>query len=160
VSTITSLLSNRHVVLALLVAPVLAVLAWYGVELLVGTTDKVSQVARLGESYPLLERSGCRYAGGTCQLSNGDFTLTVTLNPARGVSISSALPLESLLLGLSSEGDLPPLLANPVDSEHRRWFHTFKQAPTPADRLRVVAVTGGSAYFGEASLVFIEQLGD
>lgn len=56
-----SMMTNKHVLAALLVAPILAVLAWYGTGLLSDDEELQAVPAQAGASYPLIERPGCRY---------------------------------------------------------------------------------------------------
>ncbi|MGB1440048.1 MAG: hypothetical protein ACPG63_09740, partial [Luminiphilus sp.] len=65
-------MNNRHVVTALLVAPLLAVLAWFLVGGIAGQPEEQPAPAEAGNSYPMIERPGCRYPGGDCGLSNED----------------------------------------------------------------------------------------
>ena len=67
--------TNKHIIVALLVTPVLAVLAWFAVGAFVG--EKPQQAAP-GQSYPLVERSNCRYDSGQCDLHNEDLQLSIT----------------------------------------------------------------------------------
>ena len=76
-----SMMTNKHVLAALLVAPILAVLAWYGTGLLSDDEELQAVPAQAGASYPLIERPGCRYPGGDCGLSNEDFKLAIALTP-------------------------------------------------------------------------------
>ena len=153
-----SVFTDKHVVIAMLVAPILAIASWYAVGWLAGDlTD--SEVAESGQAYPLLERSGCRYEGGECRVSNGDFILTLTVGTVDNegaIYIQSALPLESLLVGLRSSGDRPPLVAQRQSNNTRDWMFLAQGPIASDDALRIVAVTGGAAYFGEVSLTFTE----
>ncbi|HAN68249.1 MAG TPA: hypothetical protein DCQ70_07120, partial [Halieaceae bacterium] len=66
--------SNRHVIIALLVAPLLSIGAWFAVGQLVGEQP---QQAEAGSDYPLLAKSNCRYDSGRCELANGDLELEI-----------------------------------------------------------------------------------
>ena len=81
---------NKHVVIAMLVAPILAVIAWYGVDSIVA---EQAQVAKPGDSYPLVARSNCRYDSGACDLVNNDFKLT--LKPVDLLPDQTRISLES-----------------------------------------------------------------
>ena len=153
-----SVFTDKHVVIALLVAPILAIASWYAVGWLAGDLAE-SEVAESGQAYPLLERSGCRYEGGECRVSNGDFILTLTMGTVDNegaIYIQSALPLESLLVGLRSSGDRPPLAAQRQSNNTRDWMFLGQEPIASDDALRIVAVTGGAAYFGEVSLTFTQ----
>ena len=68
--------TNKHVVIAMIVAPVLAVLAWFATGQLSGEKP---QPAEQGKSYPLVEKSNCRYPSGACDLENENFKLRLTV---------------------------------------------------------------------------------
>ncbi|MCH1492111.1 MAG: hypothetical protein L7T24_06105, partial [Luminiphilus sp.] len=89
-----SLLRNRHFITALLVAPLLAVLAWFAVGQWVEEPALQPIPAQSGNSYPMIERPGCRYAGGDCGLSNEDFKLALAVTPDGQLRLASAVALD------------------------------------------------------------------
>lgn len=147
-------LGNRHVVVAMLVAPLLAVLAWFAVGWLAGDVPDAAVPAQAGQAYPLVEQSGCRYAGGRCRLRNNDVSVDIRFTSATALQIESAQTLDSVLIGLRSEAEATPIAAAPVDAGQRRWRLTLPAPPDSGDHLRLVANGGGVSYYGEASLVF------
>ena len=151
-----SMLTNKHVLAALLVAPILAVLAWYGAGQLNDDEEQKPAPAQAGNSYPLIERPGCRYAGGDCGLSNEDFKLAIVLMPTGQLRMVSAVPLDYVLVGLESANDQGPVKALPVSAEQDRWVHNFAVVPSSEDRLRVVTGVCGASWFGEVALTFME----
>ena len=151
-----SMLTNKHVLAALLVAPILAVLAWYGAGQLNDDEEQKPAPAQAGNSYPLIERPGCRYAGGACGLSNQDFKLAIVLMPTGQLRMVSAVPLDYVLVGLESGNDQGPVRALPVSAEQDRWVHNFAVVPSSEDRLRVVTGVNGASWFGEVALTFTE----
>ena len=66
--------TNKHVIVSLLVAPILAILAWFGVDYLVA---EQAQPAEQGTMYPLVARSNCRYDSGQCDLANNDVKMSI-----------------------------------------------------------------------------------
>ena len=151
-----SMLTNKHVLAALLVAPILAVLAWYGAGQLTDDVEQQAAPAQGGASYPLVERPGCRYPGGECGLSNEGFKLAIVVMPTGQLRMTSAVPLDLVLVGLESEGDQGPVKALPVSAEQDRWVHNFIVMPSSEDRLRVVAGVSGASLFGDVALTFTE----
>ncbi|MBT4853149.1 MAG: hypothetical protein HON38_00230 [Halieaceae bacterium] len=151
-----SMMTNKHVLAALLVAPILAVLAWYGTGLLSDDEELQAVPAQAGASYPLIERPGCRYPGGDCGLSNEDFKLAIALTPTGQLRMVSAVPLDYVLLGLKSADDQSPVKALPVSAEQDKWVHNFAVVPGTGDRLRLVAGVAGASWFGEVSLTFTQ----
>jgi len=69
-------LTNKHLIIAMIVAPILAVIAYYGVDRVVSETP---HKAVKGQSYPLAAKSNCRYKSGECTLKNGDISLTINV---------------------------------------------------------------------------------
>ena len=108
------MLTNKHVIIAMIVAPILSVLAWIGVGQLAGEKP---HAARPGQSYPLVEKSNCRYESGACDLQNEDFKLRLTLQ-ATGAGAEMVLtashPLEGAVIGIG-----------PPDAESHVWPNPF-----------------------------------
>lgn len=153
--SVLNTLTNKHVVVAMLVAPVLAVAAWYAAGWFSGVQPEEPAPAEAGQTYPLIEAPGCRYAGGTCVLKNEDFALRVRVSEQAVVMVDSVVPVDYLMVGLRSGGDAKPTLAKAVDDSRQRWALRISAMPETADALRFVAGVGGAAWFGEASLVFL-----
>ena len=80
--------------IALLVAPMLAIIAWFAVDYFVAERP---QAASPGESYPLVARPNCRRLSDACELANADLTLTLVVTRASAtgatVELTSVLPL-------------------------------------------------------------------
>ena len=68
--------TNKHVIIAMIVAPILSILAWFAVGNLTG---EQAAPAQAGQSYPLVEKSNCRYASGCCDLENEDFKVRLSM---------------------------------------------------------------------------------
>jgi len=145
-------LRNRHVIIALLVTPVLAVLAWIGVGQLAGEQPAP---AEQGRAYPLVEQPNCRYASGACDLRNADLELRIILGDGSEpqVTVTSSHALERVQLALATEagsdlpGDLAPVAVG-------RWEGRLRARPVAGDRLPLVAQGAGAFYYGEAATVF------
>ena len=148
---------NRHVLLALLVAPVLAVLGWMAMGMLAGER---AAPARPGQDYPLLEKSSCRWASGFCELENEDFALTLRVTADSVLEVRSDHALEGVLVSIHDpavpEVPAPRSLA-PMDAAGMLWGMPIAAPPAPGDRIRLVAAAGGSRYFGEASSRFTQS---
>ncbi len=71
-----SILTNRHFVIAMIVAPILAIIAWFGVDKLVAPPPVAAQP---GQTFELIAKPNCRYDSGHCELVNGD--VKVMLEP-------------------------------------------------------------------------------
>lgn len=147
-------LGSRHVVVALLVTPILAVAAWFSVGVWVADDSMQPRPITRGEAYPLIERSGCRYGGGDCRLANGDVELAIQL-PAgsKQLSIRSPIELDSVLVAIAEDRDDAPI-AGVLDVQQQQWQVVLPRAPSTNDRLRVIATAAGSQFYGEVGLLF------
>lgn len=152
-----SILKNRHVLVASLVAPLLALMAWFAIDYLTGETP---HAAVEGQSYPLVEKPNCRYDSGFCGLKNNDFELTISYERLSGdrlaLTLESDFPLDGVLLAvvISDTDDRKPVPMKPLGPEGKRWAIEVVVAEPETDRIRLAASTGGSVYFGDASTRF------
>jgi len=149
--------SNKHVIIAMIVAPLLAILAWFAVGSLIGEKPAPAQV---GQSYPLVEKSNCRYSSGKCVLQNEDFQLTLSYQEHPSASqlvLRSSHPLEGVVLGIG----LPDMQETPSamrasNGQGMEWRMVVASRPDPQQRIRLVARAGGSTYFADASTLFLQ----
>ena len=154
-----SVLKDKHLIVAMIMAPVLAILSYYGVGYLWGEKP---QVAREGESYRLVEKPNCRYHSGRCGLKNADFELEMTVAERDAQEIQlrleSAFPLEGVMMAVTreSEGESGPRPMQQGDREGLVWTLRV-DVPDPAnDRLQLVASANHSYWYGETSTAFTE----
>ena len=150
---------NKHVVVAMLVAPLLAILAWYGVDSIVAER---AESAKPGELYPLVARSNCRYESGQCDLINNEFKLVIRAvegPPGKTtLALESEFSLANARLSLVS-GDTEVLATvvpgRPSDIP-AQWIVTIASSATPAAILRVGVSVQQSIYFAEVPVVFLQ----
>ena len=149
--------TNKHVIIAMIVAPILSILAWFAVGYFTGEQPKAAQS---GQSYPLIEKSNCRYPSGACDLENEDFKLQMSYQDDVAGShlvVRSSHPLESIVLGLGAAGsDVPPSAMRAADGQGLEWRIALEGKPTPDQRIRLVARAAGSSYFAEAGTLFLQ----
>ena len=150
--------TNKHVVIALIVGPILAILAWVGVGQIAG---EEAAVAIAGQSYPLVEKSDCRYESGHCRLENEDFKLILRLQQ-RGLDtllvLESEQALEGVLLSVAEPGgETSPAAMRTSGAQSLEWVIPVEQVPTPQQRIYLVASSGGVQYFGDAATLFIKR---
>lgn len=87
---------NKHVVVALIVAPILAILSWYATGFIV---DEKEHVMKDGAVYTLVVRPNCRWASGKCTLSNSDLQIDITgkyTSHTLELDIKSPVPLSEI----------------------------------------------------------------
>ncbi len=153
---------NKHVVVALIVAPILAILAWFGVGAIVG---EKARVAEPGAAYPLVARSNCRWESGQCELVNNDLAMTIVPLELGAqytkLSLDSEFPLTQATFALLSNGS--EVLAN---AEHdaspdaaAQMTVTIPAFAHPDAVLRVAVTVQESLYFAEVPVVFMRPEG-
>ena len=151
-----SVFTNKHVVVALLVAPVLAIGAWYAVGLIGAETP---QKAVPGQSYPLVAKSNCRYASGQCSLENGDIQFELVPETSGGVLsliVTSNQSVGRVMLGLGEDDNPPKPEEAPYDAASLSWIYKIQGGQ--AEKLFFVAEIRGSRYFAKLDTVFFERL--
>jgi hypothetical protein len=151
---------NKHVVIAMLVAPLLAIIAWYGVDAIVA--DR-AESAKPGAHYPLVARSNCRYESGQCDLVNNDFKLVIRVVEVRPgettLALESEFPIANTRLSISS-GDYEVLATAVQESLSElpvQWIVTIASSPVPPAILRVAVTVQQSIYFAEVPVIFLQQ---
>ncbi len=148
---------NRHLVVALLVAPLLALLAWFAVGNLV---SERAAPAQAGESYPLVAGSNCRYESGQCDLENADLKLSLRYDNTYGdaLELRASHALDTVLLAVAgAESDPEPQQMQPLGGDGRDWRLQLAGRPDADAQLRLVAAAGGARYFAETTTRFLQQ---
>ncbi|NCF19847.1 MAG: hypothetical protein GWP63_16550 [Haliea sp.] len=149
--------TNKHIIVAMIVAPILAILAWIAVGNLAG--EKAAP-AKAGQTYRLVEKSNCRYPSGSCDLQNENFKLRLSLQdgPAgQQMVLSASHPLEGVVLSVARPDiEQPPSGMRATDGQGLEWRITLGTTPTAEQRIRLVAGADGSSYFADASTAFLQ----
>ena len=146
-------LTDKHVVVALLAAPVLALGAYFAASFVVETpTIK----AGAGDSFPLAAKSNCRRPSPVCTLANGDVKIdlrqvsAIDIN-AIGLEVQSDLPVEGARFALVDGA------GNEVQSgESAGGVMAIDAARLQeAVGLRLVVQLAGTLYFAETAVTFL-----
>ena len=149
-------LTNKHVVIAMLVAPILAVMAWFAAGQFAAETPRA---AVPGQSYPLLEKSNCRYPSGACDIENEAFRLRLTAGEYGGsdLLLTSSHPLDGVVLGVGlPDKETQPAAMRAADGRRLEWRIRLDTAPLPVQRIRLVALADGSSYFADVGATFLQ----
>lgn len=149
---------NMHVAIAMIVAPILAILAWFAVDYFV--TER-PHAAKTGDAYTLMARSNCRYDSGQCDLVNSDIKITV--RPASRqdrvmtLTLTSSHELQSATLGIVDSG-IPskPGTMTMVDDGGTSWRVDLLRPAAADSTLRVAVITAGVTLYAEVPVVFLD----
>ena len=148
---------NKHVVTAAVVAPVLALIGYFGINALVGESP---HAAEEGQSYQLVEMPSCRYSSGHCGLKNGDFELDLTTESLDDdrllLLLKSEFPLEGVKVALIEDksDEERPVDMRPMGEDGLTWSLEMARPDPEHNRLHLVAAANGSLYFGDAAMKF------
>ena len=150
-------MKNKHMVTAAIVAPILALIAYFSVNALVGESP---HAAEEGQSYQLVEMPSCRYGSGHCGLKNGDFELnlsTESLDDGRMLlMLESEFPLDGVKVALVEDeaDEKQPVDMRVIGVDGLRWSLEITRPDPERNRLHLVASANGSLYFGDAAMKF------
>ena len=151
------LLKNKHLILAMFITPVLAILAYFATDYMV---SEKPQLAQQGEAYKLAANSNCRYQSGVCTLRNGDIEVSVRAkridNNQLELTVNSELEIQSALVLFINDKEnrkSEPIVMR-AESENS-WKIKLKQKQDE-NTLRLALGIDGSLYYAETSAVFID----
>lgn len=154
------ILANKHLVVALIVAPILAIIAYFGVDYLV--KEKPHQ-AIAGEEYPLLVKSNCRWASGECTLQNGQVKINiVATEEVTGqtlLSLASSEDVSGVKIALVAEGNAgqPQDMAYNKQEEQDQWLMRLPANAQQTDQIQLAILISQSIYYAETGLAFIKK---
>lgn len=148
---------NKHVIAALIITPILAVLGYFAVDALVSETP---HAAKKGSSYKLAEKPNCRYTSGMCGLKNGEFELKLTTNWLDGnrmrLHLSSIEPLDGAKISMvndeTDQAAPQDMLRNSEDGTS--WIIDMSRPDREKSRLRIAVSSDGVLYYGDAGTKF------
>jgi len=149
---------NKHLIIAMLVAPCLAIIAWYAVDFFVAEKPHVAQP---GTAYPLVARSNCRWESGECDLVNNDLEMTIVpleLGDSRTtLALDSEFPLTQATFALLTGGNEVRASAEHDASPDApaQMTVTIPAFADPEAMLRVAVTVQESIYFAEVPVVFM-----
>lgn len=149
------MLTNKHFLAAMIITPILAILAYFAVDFWV-TEPALPPVK--GETYPLVSGSKCRYESGKCILTNGNFKIVLHADrPSEGVlslRMVSDFPLQDAKISLADEDDVDALPSDMMATagDGKEWLVLLDDQNKT--EIRVVVAAGDNYYYGSSGLIF------
>lgn len=153
-----NILKNKHFIIALLIAPVLALISYFSVD---AAVSEKPHAAQAGSQYELVEKPNCRYSSGHCQLKNGDFELELVGTWQDGIHLKlelrSEFPLEGVLAAQidQSDSNATPSQMTPLNDAGTLWGMLLTNPSIDQSRIRLAASSNQTMYYGDAALAFI-----
>ena len=143
---------NKHMILAFLIAPVLAIIAWFSVDYFVAERP---HSAKPGASYELIAKPNCRRYSQRCDLKNEDVELSVIVPAynANGfdVELDSNITIDRAAVGLA---DGSPAALTILDADGKRWAGQVAGSVDSGSTLRVAVVASESTFYAEIPATF------
>lgn len=148
---------NKHLVIAMLVAPVLAIMAWFAVDHFIGERP---HAAKEGAAYSLIAKSNCRYDSGQCDLENSDFKLIIRPTSLSASSVqlemTSEFPLQGATLGLVNNGiPAEPSTMEATTGEALHWTTRIDRPSGDDSTIRVAVTAEGATWYAEIPTIFL-----
>ena len=152
------MLKNKHIITALIVAPILSIMAYFATDYVV--SERPHQ-AQSGQSYQLVQLPNCRYESGKCGLKNGNFKVVISGDADKDGGLSLRLASEFALdeafvsVVKDAEQESKPVPMKAVGDDQKSWqLNLF--VPNAAEQFLHLAVTAdGAVYYAESSMVFL-----
>ena len=145
-------------ILAMFVAPVLAIMAYFSVDYIV---SEKPQAALQGSSYKLAAKSNCRYQSGVCTLKNGD--IEVQLRARRvgdkevELTIFSELRMQNVIISYVDDDIVSePIQMDAATAEVENWQVRLYLGDPEKSTLRLALTISDSMYYAETTAVFID----
>jgi hypothetical protein len=153
-----NILKNKHLILAMFVAPLLAIIAYFSVDYIVSEKPKAAQQ---GGTYKLAAKSNCRYQSGVCTLKNGD--IEVKLHARRidermvELNMYSELPIQNAIISyVAGEFTSEPVAMNTESAAAGDWYVTLELSDPENSQLRMALSIADAMYYAETTAVFID----
>lgn len=151
-------LKNKHLVLAMFVAPILAIIAYFATDYVVSEKPHAIQQ---GSSYKLAARPNCRYQSGQCTLYNGDVEVSVRVERITGTQneliLQANMPLQKALVSfVVGDDETEPTGMQRTESEENTWRTRFELVEPEKSTMRLALELSGSLFFAETPAVFID----
>lgn len=154
--------TNKHVVTALIVAPILSILSYFAVGYWVA---EAPQKVEAGGNYKLAEKPNCRYTSGVCELKNGNFEVRILPQELSDgsirLSLTSTQPLNGAKIALvddtdgADNGNSTPINWQANDDLGQQWQVDI-HPQSIEQQLQLVFAANQALFYGETQLTFIE----
>ena len=154
----STILRNKHLITAMIVTPLLAIIAYLGVDYMV---SEKPHAAVEGQSYPLIAKSNCRYKSGKCTLENGDIRLHILNIDNNIIEVNTELPVEGIKLGVANQPSSPlnivPQDMQTVGNTSQQWQLNLPLPTNTPDngQLYLALSVNQTVYFAEVSTIFM-----
>ncbi len=149
---------NKHVVTAMIVTPILAIIGYFATDYIV---SEQPQKAQADGQYQLAQLPNCRYESGKCELKNGNFSVVITGDAADdgvlSLKLDSAFSLDDVRISVVKDpADIVgPSSMTSVSNEGKAWEIDLQVTQPQQQYLRLVMAVDGAVYYAETQMPFL-----
>lgn len=153
-----NILKNKHLILAMFVAPVLAIISYFSVDYMV---SEKPQAAQQGGTYKLAAKSNCRYKSGACTLRNGDVEVSIRARrmDTKEVRLTmySDLPVQHAIISyVTSDFESEPVQMHLASAESQDRTIILQLDDPENSVLRLALNIANVMYYAETTAVFVD----
>jgi hypothetical protein len=150
------ILTNKHFIVAMIVTPILAIIAYFATDYMVSERP---HTAVEGNNYPLVAKSNCRYESGKCSFKNGDIEIdleSTTIEDGQvALQLTSKVPLQGAKLALANaNSESSPTAMLSTDDQQTTWQIRVRNQDLADSRLMLVISIKDTLYYGETETTF------
>jgi len=142
---------NKHVLVALVVAPILAILAWFATGMLV---DEEGHTMKDGGLYTLNVKSNCRWESGKCSLKNEDIEIDITgkyTSYTLELQMKSSVPLSEIKIAYDKNDKPQPML---YDKKTELWTGVL-DLKHKAEFINAVFIINSTVFYAQFPTTFL-----
>jgi len=152
----SSILTNKHFVVAMLVAPILAILAYFAAD---HFSRPEAVVAKAGDQFPLRAKSNCRYESTQCDLVNGEIKFTLnkyfTATGENALKLSSNVPFKMAQIELLDANQSSKEMISIGGSELTEAVEKIASTFESVSSIRIAINADDVIYYSETEAKFL-----
>ncbi len=142
---------NKHVIIAMIVTPILAIMAWFATGMLV---DEKPHTLKEGGIYTFNVRSNCRWESGNCTLLNEDVRIDITgkyTSYTLELAMKSSVPLSDIKIAYD-KNDKPQSM---VYDKNKDLWGGILDLKDKTEFINAVVVINGTVLYAQFPTTFL-----
>jgi len=139
----------------MIVAPLLALLAYFAVDLMV---KEKPRIAVAGQAYPMVAKSNCRFTSGECNLENASFISQLSVDAdSNMLKLTSSHALQNATIGFvyKDGAEVLPAGMHALDDTNRLWQLAMPINARDDTIARIALQANNAFYFAETGMQFV-----
>lgn len=149
-------LKNKHIIAAMIIAPILAVMSWFAVDYFVKETP---HQIKNGEHYKMLVKPNCRWASGVCELKNNDVNFKISSTQKKHtntLTLHSSVALDEVNIAIADNINDHTTPQKMLDNNNKNYIINFDTIDNDKF-LQIVAKIDNSIFYAIVPTIFIHK---